>query len=280
MRNRTLKIFESVLDDLESNKESAVERVRQIDDGYKRLYIHDYDFERECFNENCDCLICLYLDVTDYSDDEIVKKVQDVREKFELIVERRFENHSYIFTGAKGEDLNKRGIDLLNRAEMGVAYNIHTRTIRGKYSIVFAAGLKVETDEIYRFIDLMANVYGLMKSLTNNGDNKHFNGLLPLGYVDVLKLRSADVEYTHQYIPLHFSLNLNADDAACCLYDRKYYGIEMSFFVYEKFKEMLVEIFEKRHPRLETHDTMDCINKWIKTYDKSKRSSKYTRVHT
>ena len=279
MRNRTLKIFESVLDDLESNKESAVERVRQIDDGYKRLYTHDYEFEKECFKENCDCLICLNLDVTDCSDDEIVKKVQDVREKFELIVERRFENHSYIFTGAKGEDLNKRGIDLLNRAEMGVASNIGTRMIRGKYSIVFAAGLKVEPDEIYRFIDLMANVYGLMKSLTNNSDNKHlYNGLLPLGYVDVLKLRSADVEYTHQYIPLDFSHNLDADYAACCLYDRKYYGI--SFLVYDKFKEMLVEIFEKRHPGLKTHNTMDSINKWIKTYDKNKRPSKYTRVHT
>ena len=274
MRNKTLKIFESVLDDLESNKESAVERVRQIDDGYKRLYTHDYEFEKECFKENCDCLICLNLDVTDCSDDEIVKKVEDVREKFELIVERRFENHSYIFTGAKGEDLNKRGIDLLNRAEMGVASNIGTRMIRGKYSIVFAAGLKVEPDEIYRFIDLLSNICGLMKS--SRRDNV-FGGSLPTGYVDVLKLRSADVEYTHQYIPLDYNRDMDANYAARCLYGRKYYGT--NFHVYDKFKEMLVEIFEKRHPELKTHNMIDCFYKWIKIYDKSKRSSKYTRVH-
>ena len=274
MRNRTLKIFESVLDDLESNKESAVERVRQIDNGYKRLYLHDYEFEEECFNEKCDCLVCLNLDVTDYSDDEIVKKVEDVREKFELIVERRFENHSYIFTGAKRDDLNKRGIDLLNRAEMGVASNIGTRMIRGNYSIVFAVGLKVELNEIYRFIDLLANIYGLMRSSRDNVNN----GSLPTGYVDVLKLRSADVKYTHQYTPLDINFTtVDADRIACCLYDCKYYGT--SFLLYEKFKEILVEIFEKRHPGLKTYSMIDSINKWIKTYDKSKRSSKYKRAH-
>lgn len=223
-------------------------------------------------------LLCIYVDMTELSDDEIVRKCENIRERFELIIERRFPEHSYIFTGAGGEDLNKRGIDVLNRAEMGVAgYMSDESIIRGKYSVVFATGLNVKANQIYKFIDLLANCFGFVNNLTEA--DTYGSGKRPSGCVQVLKLRHDTIEYTHQYasVPTN-NVGIGMPEAAQLLYNHKYYGI--GFGYYQDLYELLYSIFKMKNLKLTKGDMTIAVDDWIKKYNKKNRPNKYTRVHT
>lgn len=67
MRNRKI-ILESVLDDIEASTETAVSRIQQTADAYP-YFRHDYDFQKECWKEDCDCLLSVYIDMSKFSEE-------------------------------------------------------------------------------------------------------------------------------------------------------------------------------------------------------------------
>lgn len=276
MHHNNKIILESVLDDVEASRETSVSRIKE-EILPERPYPHDYDFQKECYKMGCDCLVCIILDMSEYTDDEIVEKCADVREKFSLVVERRSNNHSQVYAGVKQGEYKNKSTDIILKSGLGIGCCIENGGIqvRGNYSVAFCVGVKIDTARIDRFIDLLANTYGLMKAVRRQLD---VNTGLQTGFVDVLMLRSVKYEYTRQYLRFTSLSGDNFPYATQRLYDLKYFGT--SFRDWYSFYELILKLLREQHPEIKEQDIVEAIDVWMKKYSKKNRPNKYTRVHT
>ena len=209
MRNRSV-IFESVLDDIEASSKTAVSKIQQYSDS-EPYFRFDYEFQKECWKEGCDCLLSIYINMASFDDESITRCISDVRERFTLIIERRFAEHSPIAACIGSSSYKNKSLDVVINNNLTVGSNYRRQ---GDYVIEFSVGLRVDEKNLIKFIDLLANVYGFVKAFL--GHTK-FD-------VEVFKLRSADVEYTRQYTDTKSFGSTDFSFAASCLYNYKYFG--------------------------------------------------------